>query len=106
MQVNSITRCKKYIYIINANANKIYIIPGAIHIIIKNIGVVKFMAKNNVVNIKLDAETKSKLETLAYIRRMTLQELCKNAIDDIITQNSKRIAEAEKLREPQTNKGE
>lgn len=106
MQVNSITRCKKYIYIINVNANKIYIIPGAIHIIIKNIGVVKFMAKNNVVNIKLDAETKSKLETLAYIRRLTLQELCKNAIDDIITQNSKRIAEAEKLREPQTNKGE
>lgn len=77
MQVNSIIICKKYIYIINANANKIYIIPGAIHIIIKNIGVVKFMAKNNVVNIKLDAETKSKLETLAYIRRMTLQELCK-----------------------------
>lgn len=106
MQVNSIIICKKYIYIINANANKIYIIPGAIHIIIKNIGVVKFMAKNSVVNIKLDAETKSKLETLAYIRRMTLQELCKNAIDNLLKENSKRIAEAEKLRDPQTNKGE
>lgn len=64
------------------------------------------MAKNSVVNIKLDAETKSKLETLAYIRRMTLQELCKNAIDNLLKENSKRIAEAEKLRDPQTNKGE
>lgn len=65
------------------------------------------MSKNNVVNIKLDAETKSKLETLAFIRRLTLQDLCKNAINELLEANAKKIADAEKLREPhtQTNKG-
>ena len=57
------------------------------------------MAKDKVINIKLDEETKSKFETLAYIKRKTLQDLCKDLINESIKANAKKIAEAEKLRE-------
>lgn len=55
--------------------------------------------KSKVINIKLDAETKSKIETLAFIRRCKLQDLCKELIDNCIKENADKIATAEKLRE-------
>ena len=57
------------------------------------------MAKEKVINVKLDAETKSKFETLAFLRRLTLQDLCKELIKETIEANSDKIAEAENLRE-------
>lgn len=57
------------------------------------------MAKEKVINIKLDAESKSKIETLAFLRRLTLQDLCKELIKETIEANADKIAEAENLRE-------
>lgn len=55
--------------------------------------------KDKVINIKLDAETKSRLETLAYIKRQSIQDLCLNLILDTVTANKDVIEKAEKLRE-------
>ena len=57
------------------------------------------MVEKKVINIKLDAETKSKLETLSYIKRCSIQDLCFKLIDDSLKANADKIAEAEKLRE-------
>lgn len=57
------------------------------------------MAKANVINVKLDAETKSKLETLAFIKSKSLQDLSKELILNGLEPYADKIAEAEKLRE-------
>ena len=41
-------------------------------------------------------DTKSKLETLAYLQDMKLQELCIGLITDVINENAEAIAEVEK----------
>lgn len=51
------------------------------------------------VNIKLDNETKSKLETLAYIKRCTIQDICIKSIQKTIEANADKIADVEKMRE-------
>ena len=66
----------------------------------KSEGGAKIMADNKkVINIKLDEDTKSKFETLAFIKRSTLQDLCIELINQTIEANADKIAEAEKLRE-------
>ena len=55
--------------------------------------------KLKTVNVKLDAETKSKIETLAFIKRTSLQDLCVDLINQTIKDNADKIANAEKLRE-------
>lgn len=64
--------------------------------------------KYKTVNMKFDAETKSKLETLAYLRAEKLQTLCENIIKECLKANADTIADAEKLRNQfnKTNKGE
>ena len=60
------------------------------------------MGKNvnkSVVNVKIDNDVKSKLETLAYIKRSSIQDLCKALIEDAIKENANKIEQAEKLRE-------
>lgn len=57
------------------------------------------MVNNKNVNIKLDMDTKSKLETLAYIKRCTIQEICLDIIKRELDANADKIADAEKLRE-------
>ena len=59
----------------------------------------KSNGSKSVVNVKIDNETKSKLETLAYIKRSSIQDLCKSLIEDAIKENAKKIEQAEKLRE-------
>lgn len=54
--------------------------------------------EKKVINIKLDADTKSKLETLAYLQDMKLQELCIGLITDVINENAEAIAEVEKTK--------
>ena len=54
--------------------------------------------KTKVINVKLDDEMKSKFETLAYLKDMTLQDLCKDLIAESIKKNKKAIDEAEKIR--------
>lgn len=50
------------------------------------------------INVKVDLDTKSKLDTLAYLQDVTLQDLCINAIDEYVDKNADAIAEAEALR--------
>lgn len=61
------------------------------------------MTKNTknerVINVKLDEATKNKFETLAFLRRRTLQDLCKELITETIEANADKIAEAEDLRD-------
>ena len=54
--------------------------------------------KSKVINVKLDAETKSKFETLAYLQDMSLQDLTLQLIKDSIDANGGVIADAEQLR--------
>lgn len=51
------------------------------------------------INLKLDAETKSKIETLAYLDSVSLQDLILQLINKEIDKNVDIIAEAEKLKE-------
>lgn len=55
--------------------------------------------KPQVINVKLDAENKSKFETLAFIRRCSLQKLCIDLIMDALEENADKIAEIEKQRD-------
>lgn len=55
--------------------------------------------KNKAINIKIDSETKSKLETLAHLKRQTLQDLLIDIITIAIDNNKEKINEVEKLRE-------
>lgn len=55
--------------------------------------------KQSVVNVKISNDVKSKLETLAYIKRSSIQDLCKALIEDAIKENANKIEQAEKLRE-------
>ena len=55
--------------------------------------------KSKVINVKLDAETKSKFETLAFIKRTTLQDLCIDLINESIKANADIIADVESTRE-------
>ena len=50
------------------------------------------------INIKLDSETKSKLETLAYLQNMSIQDLGVKIIKDAIASNEDAISKAEELR--------
>lgn len=50
------------------------------------------------VNVKFDAETKSKLEALAFLRGEKLQALCENIIKECLDANADAIASAEKLK--------
>ena len=54
--------------------------------------------KAKVINVKLDAETKSKFDTLAYLNDVTLQELCLKLIKESIIANADAIADAEQIR--------
>lgn len=54
--------------------------------------------KAKVINVKLDAETKSKFETLAYLQDVSLQDLCLQLIQESIIANADVIADAEQLR--------
>ena len=54
--------------------------------------------KAKVINVKLDAETKSKFDTLAYLNDVTLQELCLKLIKESIINNADAIANAEQIR--------
>ena len=54
--------------------------------------------KKKVINVKVDDETKSKLETLAYLQGISLQNLCEQLIQDAIIDNADAIADAEQLR--------
>ena len=51
------------------------------------------------INVKLDADTKSKLETLAFIRKSTIQDVCEDLIKEAIKSNANKIEQVEKLRE-------
>lgn len=51
-----------------------------------------------VINVKLDVEYKSKLETLAYLKGLSLQDLSKEIILKEIDANADAIAETEKIR--------
>lgn len=55
-------------------------------------------ADKKTVNVKFDAETKSKLEALAFLRGEKLQALCENIIKECLDANADAIASAEKLR--------
>lgn len=54
--------------------------------------------KDKVINVKVDEETKSKIETLAYLKGVSLQDLCFQIIQDSIIANADVIADAEQLR--------
>ena len=54
--------------------------------------------KVKVINVKLDAETKSKFETLAYLQGASLQDLTLQLIKEAINKNSDVIGEVEKVR--------
>lgn len=58
------------------------------------------MAKDNrkVINLKLNPDVKSKLDTLAYLQDVKLQDLCIGLINDAINDNADAIAEVEKAR--------
>ena len=51
-----------------------------------------------VINVKIDADTKSKLDTLAYLQDVKLQDLCIGLINDALSNNADAIAEVEKAR--------
>ena len=50
------------------------------------------------INVKVDLDTKSKLDTLAYLQDVTLQDLCITAINEYVDKNADAIAEAEALK--------
>ena len=50
------------------------------------------------INVKLDADTKSKFETLAYLKDASLQDLTLQLIKNAISDNAEVIAEVEKVR--------
>ncbi len=50
------------------------------------------------INVKLDIETKSKFETLAYLQGASLQDLTLQLIKEAINKNSDVIGEVEKVR--------
>lgn len=52
-----------------------------------------------VINVKLDAETKSKFETLAFIKNCKLQDLCTELIKAAIKENADKIDAVEKLKD-------
>lgn len=55
--------------------------------------------KPKVINVKVDAETKDKLDTLAYIKGgISLQELCIALINKEVESNADAIADVEKAR--------
>ena len=54
--------------------------------------------KKPVINVKLDAETKKKYETLAYLKGVKLQELTLQLIQDAISENEDLIAEVQKIK--------
>lgn len=51
------------------------------------------------VNVKFDVETKSKLETLAYIKRTSIQDVCADIICKELKKYDKLISELESKRE-------
>lgn len=55
--------------------------------------------KQPIINIKLDRETKDKLDTLVFIKKSTIQDLCLQMIKDNITANEDIINKVENLRE-------
>ena len=58
--------------------------------------------KNNgrvTVNTKVDADVKSKLDTLAYLYGKSLQDCCEKIFIDAINEKADLIEQAEKLRE-------
>ena len=55
--------------------------------------------KEKTINLKLDSETKSKFETLAFIKRSKLQDLCEELVKDAIKENADIIAEVESKRD-------
>ena len=50
------------------------------------------------INVKVDLDTKSKIDTLAYLQDVSLQDLCIIAINEYINKNADAIAEAEALK--------
>ena len=55
--------------------------------------------KKNVINIKVDMETKAKLETMKFLlNKSSLSDVCKFLIEKGIKDNEDKIKEAEKLR--------
>lgn len=52
----------------------------------------------SVINVKLDAETKGKYETLAFLKGVKLQELTLELINDAISENADAIEQAIKLK--------
>ena len=50
------------------------------------------------INVKLDIETKSKFETLAYLQGASLQDLTLQLIKEAINKNSDVIGQVEKVR--------
>ena len=55
--------------------------------------------KEKTINLKLDSETKSKFETLAFVKRCTLQDLCTELVKNAISENADIIAEVESKRD-------
>ena len=47
----------------------------------------------------MDNETKSKIETLAFIKRLSLQDLCLKIFKDAIVEHAEVIDEVESKRE-------
>ena len=94
----------KIIYILSAS-NILNVIDDAMSDITKNrINFCELitMGKNDnksVVNVKIDNDVKSKLETLAFIRKQTIQELCENIFIKEIEAFADKIEQVEKLRE-------
>lgn len=54
--------------------------------------------KTSVINVKVDAETKGKYETLAYLKGVKLQELTLQLINNAINENANAIAEVQKIK--------
>jgi len=51
------------------------------------------------INVKLDDETKSKIEILAFIRNQKLQDLCEDLIKEAIKENADKIEAIEKIKD-------
>ncbi len=49
--------------------------------------------------MKLDDETKSKIEILAFIRNQKLQDLCEDLIKEAIKENADKIEAIEKIKD-------
>lgn len=55
--------------------------------------------KKNGIYLRVDAEMKNKIESLAFVRRCSVQELCKGIIEDALSENEDVIRKAEELRQ-------